>query len=240
MPPRTLTAQWPCVSRPSRVRVGRTPYCLRSAAAPPATRSSARAPPAAIAPARDCPHRADGPGRPPRPRTVRMTAFMQSRFRSATADPRHWPPLWNRDWRAAPATGYRNHAVRLLRSQPQRQPGNRTLAPTVTTRYGLSQTHSTPTHTHNHRSRPAQPPTRSTNALVNRGVSAAHGAGKSPVMPFVTPTLLPRSRRSPLRSGNCSAPSKTGASGTAYRSSQSHFRVRHAVYPGNQPRNHIN
>ena len=70
-----------------------------------------------------------------------MTAFMQSRFRSATADPRHRPPLRNRGWRAAPATGYRSHAVRLLRSQPRHQPATRTPAPTATTEHNLSQTH---------------------------------------------------------------------------------------------------
>ena len=68
--------------------------------------------------ARADPHWPGGPSHLPwPPRGEHDGGFGQSRFRSTTGYGHHpRRPLRNRDWRAAPATRYRNHAGRLLRS----------------------------------------------------------------------------------------------------------------------------
>jgi len=158
-------------------------------------------------PGRDCPHRTGGPGHPPRPRAARMTACTQPRFRSATADPRRRPPLRNRGWRAAPATGYRNHARRLLRPQPQHQPPTRT--PSAHGRHAVQPQPNAPgadPHRHTHRSQTrTAADSQHQRADKSKGVSAAHrDPGKGPGRLYLAHRVHPRAQE------DCPVPPKTG------------------------------
>ena len=89
--------------------------------------------------------RGPAPARRPRPLTPATRGqhdggLAQSRFWSTTGYGHRRRPLQNRDWRAAPATGYPSHAGRLLRPRPQHRTAAGSTTPAATTEYKPSQT----------------------------------------------------------------------------------------------------